>query len=95
MLNFDLNCGTWVSDTQRLQNRLLETVKGSITNHANLFYRDGWITYAPPDTKTHPFNQLSFSGANAHLIHTIAQYKIWEQGKRDWKLKHQTKVKIR
>lgn len=79
----------FLSDAQRIQDRLQKTVEGAIVNHAQLFDEQGWLPYNLADKSKSDFSRLSFSGAYGHLIHAIAQYQLWQQGKRDWQVKRQ------
>ncbi|QDU98302.1 hypothetical protein [Lignipirellula cremea] len=84
----------FLSSPERLKRRLRETVEGTIVNHAAMLDERGWLTYAPADKSRHQFTNLSFSGGYGHLIHVIAQYQIWKQGQRDWKLKESVRVNL-
>lgn len=82
----------FLSDPQRIKNRLRTFVEGTIVNHAEILERQGWLPYAIADKSSDPFTRLSFSGAYGHLLHTIAQYQLWQQGRRDWIAKQEVRV---
>lgn len=85
----------FLSDAARIKTRLRAMVEGSIANHAEILEKQGWLPYSIPDKSRDRFAKLSFSGAYGHLIHAIAQYQLWKQGKRDWDAKFTTHVDLK
>jgi hypothetical protein len=84
----------FLSDADRIKRRLQTFVEETIVNHAEILDRQGWLPYAIADKSSDPFTRLSFSGAYGHLIHTIAQYQLWQQHRRDWDAKRDVHAKL-
>jgi hypothetical protein len=84
----------FLSDPQRIKTRLQDAVEGGIVNHAAMLRKDGWLSYAPPDKSRSEFTNLSFSGAYGHLIHSIAQYQMWQKHRFDWEVKREVKANL-
>jgi hypothetical protein len=84
----------FLSDAARIRKRLQASIEGAIVHHAHLLEKQGWLPYAIADKSRDRFTQLSFSGAYGHFIHTIAQYQLWKQGRRDWQAKQTVHAKL-